>query len=89
MLRLKYSKTNINYPKICIILVITKNSTSLLTILQTLFIYNSQSLHILLFNFNNFSFSQQYIIDNLETRLFTRRVSFIGFSEYNFRREVA
>lgn len=56
-LNFKYNQTNINYTGVFIMLAITKYFTSPVTVLRSLFIYNSQLLHTFLFIFNYFSFS--------------------------------
>lgn len=88
-LRLKWSKTDINYIRVFIMLIAIKDFTYLVIALHSLFIYNRQPPHAALFSFNNVSFSRQYVINKLQARLLSNGVLTISFSDHSFRRSIA
>lgn len=54
--------------------------------LYSLFKNDPQPFYAPLFSFNNSTFSRQYIVDSLYSKLLALGVLVIGFSEYSFRR---
>lgn len=78
-----------NLTGVPIILAATRDHICPMMALRLLFTNNPQTPHALSFAFNNFFFSQQYVVDNFRARLFAREVLALRYSGHSFRRDEA
>lgn len=88
-LRLKDSKTNINYIEILIMLAIINSLYYSVIALYYLFTHNFQSSSLLSFAFNNISFIRYYIIKYLCQKLKATHISSLSYGDHSFKKDIA